>query len=989
MRDAWREGYNAKDNTWLGTPSGRTWRGGSNRSCGSYACPQVSSPWPSDCQEATAASTPSTGSKGGWGSAAWRTECNDAKAQLMAMLHVEGGHGLSPDALRALQEALKQRPAQLPVAPLPAAGLDRALLDRLRIVFEKDHWDDEFMSGKQWISEWLRDGMKWAEEAWSQPPGQEQQAAASVSWCKSCWRRYSETSHFDTKEHVKKLKHWLWRYGHRPDEGIFVSGGRELLQRKVAGGTCQDHSLESRLDYREKGACEVAPRMAVPAVETAAACERTAAAPQPQGPSSSGSKKGTRASPVEILACAERERASPVAQAKEQLLRFRDSLSERQRQEILERIGLRVASDAQALADLKPVFGEETFAQMCKVQDAAWLWKEPTFSWLAGFYWHPDSTSLQQGGHPHSEYFCHLCEAECHDEATWQTHLTTRRHAESLQRWVHKLGSVPTPTHCSRCPLGGSGKQHFVGGSTSHVVSDEQGACSLLMAESGRPPLDLCCEEWDTSSESGGVRKEAEKHEDEEDVGETARIPQGFLKLYRPPPSRRPAALSYAAFTLRLIGPREPQEVVVASGKLRIGQRIGPKKDRHRQRWSSHFQRPLPSEGNTGLWRSLAIPLRQHLPSSADGSGPSALASGSWQEFIVLARWSNSGTEEFEELGKLHLQVCEPGQVLVSDLQFTATTQGGRNGWTSSPGNLQQMGAVRHVPVQKFTGAGQIEAFGGIEALRGNQRAFQLCTDEVLIAFLLYLPERTAGSSSSLLQPFCESLPQPCEGSSSTAPVLVFLHGDVERGVQSWLQPGIPSWASQFGPAELCDSQKAQAAAHPARSFVVVTPCCPEDFWWFRHRAVHDSTSYVPGMVAWFLHLFSWLREDLGVAHSANSANGGIRLVGQSMGAYGVLELARAIPNQVAAVAALAPCFDGFRLNWLADRLRGVPLWVMIARWDSMCAFEEAASLVLKLRDRRARCARLSSFQLKDHNDACKCLKASWLYQWLLNPLHR
>lgn len=166
-----------------------------------------------------------------------------------------------------------------------------------------------------------------------------------------------------------------------------------------------------------------------------------------------------------------------------------------------------------------------------------------------------------------------------------------------------------------------------------------------------------------------------------------------------------------------------------------------------------------------------------------------------------------------------------------------------------------------------------------------------------------------------------------------------------------------------------------------------MTPCCPEEFWWFRHKAVHDSSSYVPGMVAWFLDLFSWLREDLGVAHSATSANGGIRLVGQSMGAYGVLELARAIPNQVAAVAALAPCFDGFRLNGLADRLRGVPLWVIIARWDSMCAFEEAASLVLKLRDRKARCARLSSFQLKDHNDSCKCLKTSWVYHWLHHPL--
>merc|ERR1711865_1315243 len=91
----------------------------------------------------------------------------------------------------------------------------------------------------------------------------------------------------------------------------------------------------------------------------------------------------------------------------------------------------------------------------------------------------------------------------------------------------------------------------------------------------------------------------------------------------------------------------------------------------------------------------------------------------------------------------------------------------------------------------------------------------------------------------------------------------------------------------------------------------------------------------------------------------------------------------------VSAVGVGAPCFDGCRLEWLADRLLNVPLWLLIGRQDSMCAYEECSSLVLKMRDRGAKLARISSVGIKDHNQACAQLEKEWLYQWFRDPLFR
>ncbi|CAE8718342.1 unnamed protein product, partial [Polarella glacialis] len=828
-------------------------------------------------------------------------------------------------ARAALGAAAKRKPLSLPDSLL-TEGLPQEVLLDLRQIAENDYWEGKQVSGKMWITEWLRDGQKWATEALQSI----QSKTAEGAWCKACWKSFSDDAalqeHQRSKDHMKKMKMWVWRYGFFSTEtGVFSSTSLESGKRA-------DQLVAPNAGFQQAK---------LPAVDAASARSR-----------GSGKSK-----PSEILAQAAEAAGSEEGVAKKELLCFRDSLTLAQRLEVIKKIGLPRANDAPTLASLQHAFSEQVYRWMCQVKDQAWLWKEPSFSWLAGFYWHPESTSLPQLGPVHADRHCHLCEIDCYDE----THPTSRRHAESLQRWVHKHGALPLKTTCDRCP---------------------GGPCASTARPDDGPPLDL-----------NVSRRSLEEHDGQPQFPDEAEIPGGFTDLHRRSLGQRPTAVPYAAFVVRFTRdsqgssssrsgrkqwpkpPAAPEMIQVSSGLLRIGARVGKKeKDKRRQRWAVSLQKPLPAEGDHGLWRSLAIPLQK-------------VAEGFQLEFALLMPGQSAGgpgaKEDAEpvELGRLCVTAPAAGMVVVVELELTLPmSDGSAAAGFKAQSYLQPVRTPEVVGLASFVGSGQVQAFGGLRALRGSQRAFQLLTEEIMLSFLLHLPSATSEE------------PHPGQRGAHAAgaggaldPVLVFLHGDMERGSSSWAMPGLAAFCDEFGPAELCSSHK--RADHPVRRFVVVTPCCPEEFWWFRHKALHDSTSYVPAMEDWFRYLFRWLSEDLAVSPPTSTSEGRIRLVGQSMGAYASLELARAMPEMVAAVVALAPCYDACRLDWLADRLRHVPLWVIIARQDAMCSFEEAASLVLKLRDSKALCARLTSIGFKDHNDTCKPLAKAWLYHWLLDPL--
>merc|ERR1712039_877942 len=170
--------------------------------------------------------------------------------------------------------------------------------------------------------------------------------------------------------------------------------------------------------------------------------------------------------------------------------------------------------------------------------------------------------------------------------------------------------------------------------------------------------------------------------------------------------------------------------------------------------------------------------------------------------------------------------------------------------------------------------------------------------------------------------------------------------------------------------------------SHPCRDFVVLTPCCPSDIWWLRYPTLHDSTGYAESMEHCVRGLIDFM-YDLGICRRQNKAC----FAGQSMGAYMALEMARAMPEGTAAVFAGAPCFDACRLTHLAERLVNVPFWLLIGRNDTMCSFEEVASLALTMRDLDAKCIRLTSIGIKGHSEVGKKLEKHELFEWLRNPL--
>jgi pimeloyl-ACP methyl ester carboxylesterase len=446
------------------------------------------------------------------------------------------------------------------------------------------------------------------------------------------------------------------------------------------------------------------------------------------------------------------------------------------------------------------------------------------------------------------------------------------------------------------------------------------------------------------------------------EVPEESSLPWGFTSL-RAPEELGTAARAYAAFVVTLPwqgaaagvsaswaaskgrgkggkhAQQLPSRVVVVSNRIRMGPKIG-KKGRA-SKWSVDLIKPVTPEV-CQAWRSLAIPL----------CGGDA-AQGSELDFALHVQYA--GSEDLTEVARVSLKVPPAGYVQVVTAEFPPGQPAGQ--WAEpewiEPSDSQT------VLLTEFAGSGQINTLGGVQLLRGRQCPLQFATEEIMLSFLLYVPE----------------FEEP-------APLLLFFHGDNARETSLCPMPGLADFADTYGPAEVCQSRK--KADHEARRFVVVTPCSPAEYWWFRYPAVHDSGSYVPAMERWVRALAQWT-EVLGL--TSPKICGGLRLVGQSMGGYAALELARAMPDEVAAIGCGAPCFDAFRLDRLAQRIQNIPLWILIGRQDTMCAFEEAASLALRLRDINARFVRLSSLGIRAHSDACKQLDKAFLFRWLLNPL--
>ncbi|CAK0875551.1 unnamed protein product, partial [Prorocentrum cordatum] len=156
-------------------------------------------------------------------------------------------------------------------------------------------------------------------------------------------------------DHLKKHKTWLWRYGRPPPEPGAPPGESAPA---VAAPPPPERTPERTQDASAK---RVAPQV-------------------------------TKA--LDMIARAEEARSTRAAVAKWRLLEYRDALTAQERRQLVDALGVTRVNDISGTEALKAVFSDEVYRWICDVGDKDWTWREPTFSWLSGFYWHPESHEL-------------------------------------------------------------------------------------------------------------------------------------------------------------------------------------------------------------------------------------------------------------------------------------------------------------------------------------------------------------------------------------------------------------------------------------------------------------------------------------------------------------------------------------------------------------------------------------------------------------------
>lgn len=764
----------------------------------------------------------------------------------------------------ALQQALKRkRDSHQKEALLEDPLLGPEILADVNTILEQDRWEGA-LSGPDWLKDWLENGADWGRALAEAPAPQGDAFYCQICW-KSCHSDRDMEKHKGTKDHRKRQRTWAWRYGVPPEEVL-------------------DDSPESAKER---------------------AAPRAGASPEAKDPALA---QGASKQAAKFLRDAERIRSSPAGAAKRRLLEYRNSLTAVQRNEIIRHIGLRKANDVENLQELQRHFPKEVGESLSQVrsekasdaQDMDWICRESTFSWMSGFYWHPESTCLDQRGDKHSAFFCHLCESDSWNAEAFAQHAFTRRHAENSLRWAEQMGDMEFVSKCGRCP------------SASTSPLDHRSEFRDLDLEHRR----------DRSKPDPKVKPETSP-------------PVGFKQVYRGD-SGRTLSMPYVAVEVKADRSAYAVRLMTA---LNVGPKV--KKDKYqRGRQDKKCTVDLSWCLYAKCWKSLAIPMQE--------AGP-----GEPVDFVVAVRWAEGDSAPWEEFDEhLKVQVPRAGEVAIlhADMRECGSTQNRR-----SRSSCETW--VDCKPILNFVGRFQVEAAGGVEEMRGTQRPIQFATEDVLMSFLLWVPD-----------------------AKEPRPLFVFFHGDMPRGVAQCPLPGLADFVPTYGPALMVVDEKKWN--HPVRDFVVVTPVCSEEVWWLRYPAVHDSTEYAESVEMCVRGILD-LMYDLGLSQRERGAC----FAGQSMGAYMALEMARAMPEGTAAVFAGAPCFDASRLDHLAARLVNVPLWVLIGRNDTMCSFEEVASIALKMRELDCKCVRLTSVSIKGHSEVGKKLEKQELFNWLWDPL--
>jgi predicted peptidase len=194
---------------------------------------------------------------------------------------------------------------------------------------------------------------------------------------------------------------------------------------------------------------------------------------------------------------------------------------------------------------------------------------------------------------------------------------------------------------------------------------------------------------------------------------------------------------------------------------------------------------------------------------------------------------------------------------------------------------------------------------------------------------------------------FLLALPEEYESQDHNWPLVVFLHGAGERGmdISQVLIHGIPKEAAEGMPFP----------------FLLLAPQCPEETDWYLH-----------------LEAVMQLIERTASRHRVDTRR--IYLTGISMGGFGVWQLAMQYP---AVFAALIPVCGG-GMPWRANRVKGMPVWVFHGAKDEVIPLFYSQNMVEAL-EACATPVKFTVYPEAGHDSWTETFQNPAVYEWMLS----
>ena len=198
-------------------------------------------------------------------------------------------------------------------------------------------------------------------------------------------------------------------------------------------------------------------------------------------------------------------------------------------------------------------------------------------------------------------------------------------------------------------------------------------------------------------------------------------------------------------------------------------------------------------------------------------------------------------------------------------------------------------------------------------------------------------------------------------------PLVLFLHGAGERGSDIWK-------ITRHGPPAILEREPNS----PLRQCVVISPQCPEDWWW-------DSKT-----------LKQLVDEVLAVHPDIDHSR--LYLTGLSMGGYGTWHMLTSYPSLFAAAVPICGGGDPNRYKRKSDPrwvpvtfdesrlplIQNIPIWAFHGARDTVVPLEESDSLVRKLKSMGSP-AQLTIYSEATHDSWTQTYANPQVWQWLLN----